>query len=147
MSSPRASTARAASMASLVLSPAMKRLAKLDGRRMPYRDASVLNGVMSARRWNSPFDALSSISPGSVSNGGRRQQMLDCAGVVAQNGAIANAEPAALTHDDAAGLEGIGRFIDGVAAAGDAEVRLPGAELVEQAINACFELATGDRWA
>src|SRR5262252_9704502 len=98
MSRPRASTARAASMASLVLSPAMKRLAKLDGCRMPYRDASVLNGLMSARRWNSPFDALSSISPGSVGNGGRHQQMLDRAGVVAQDGAIADAEPPSLTH-------------------------------------------------
>ena len=71
--------------------------------------------------------------------------MLDRAGVVAQDGAIANADPAALTHDDAAGLEGIGRFIDGVAATGDAEVRVARAELVEQAIDTCLELATGKR--
>jgi hypothetical protein len=49
-------------MASRVVSPAMNRRAKLDGCRIPYRDASVLNGLMSARRWKSPFDALSSIS-------------------------------------------------------------------------------------
>ena len=58
--------------------------------------------------------------------------MLDRARVVAQHVALADAEAAALDDDDAARLERLGGFVDGLAAAGDAEVGAGGAQLVDQ---------------
>jgi hypothetical protein len=49
-------------------------------------------------------------------------------------------------HDDAAGFESVSGFVDRVAAARDAEVRLARVELVEQAIDARLEIAPGDGW-
>ena len=58
--------------------------------------------------------------------------MLDRPGVVAQHAALAHAEPAALGDDDAARLERLGRLLDGLPAARDAEVRAPRGELLDQ---------------
>src|SRR4030095_12088213 len=55
---------------------------------------------------------------------GRRMQMFDRAGIVAQYVPLADAEPSALGDDDASRLERFGRFFNRLLAAGDAEVRV-----------------------
>ena len=69
------------------------------------------------------------------------EQVLDRPRVVAQHGALADAEAAALGDDDAARLERLGRFFDRLPAAGDAEVGVPRRELLDQAIDARLEIA------
>ena len=80
------------------------------------------------------MDALSSIT--SVRPAGRREQVLDRPGVVAQHAALAHAEASALGDDDAAGLERLGRFLDRLAAARHAEVGVARGELLDQLIDA-----------
>src|SRR6185295_3921345 len=53
---------------------------------------------------------------------GSGEQMLDRARVVAQHDAFAHPEPSALGDDDAARFERLGRLLDRLASAADAEV-------------------------
>ena len=139
----RASTARAASIASsATVSPAMNRRAKLAGLRMPYRDASFFRAGLRARRWK---NALGRAVEHQWVRPRGDEQVLDRARVIAQHGALADAEPAAFGDDDAARLERLGGFLDRLAAAGHAEVGVPRGELLDQPIDARLEIAPRDR--
>src|SRR5581483_4222326 len=129
----RVSTTRAASIASCTVSPAMKRRAKLVGRRMPYRDASFFSVRLCARLWKKAFDAVSSIQ--SMRPAGGSQEVSDRARVVPKHGSFPNAEPSAFGDDDPARLEGLGRFVDRLSPAGDAEVRASRRQLVDEAVD------------
>jgi hypothetical protein len=65
--------------------------------------------------------------------------------VVAQDGPFADAEPAALGDDDAARFERLGRLLDRLAAAGDAEIGVPRRQVFDDVIDAVLEIAAGDR--
>src|SRR5439155_20069824 len=81
----------------------------------------------------------------SMGSTGGHQEMLDRSPVVPEHAALAHPEASALEDDDAACLEGFGGFVDGLLAAGDAEVRVPRAELLDEPIDAALEIASGDR--
>src|SRR5438445_12996164 len=81
----------------------------------------------------------------SVGSTGGHQEMLDRSLVVPEHAALAHPEASALEDDDAACLEGFGGFVDGLPAAGDAEVRVPRTELFDEPIDAALQIASGDR--
>ena len=59
------------------------------------------------------------------------EQMFDCAGVIAEDVAIAHAEPPVVVDDDAAGLEGLRGFFHGLASRRHAEVGANGAQRLD----------------
>src|SRR5258707_13202242 len=81
----------------------------------------------------------------SVSPAGSDEQVLDRPRVVFQHGSLAHAEAPALGDDDAAGLEWFGGLVNRLAAAGDAEVRVPRGELLNQPIDPRLQIAARDR--
>src|SRR5262245_34922316 len=121
-------------MASATVSPAMNRRPKLVGLRMPYLPASVLSDWLRARRWKNVLETRSIIDA-SMRPGGRRQEVFDRPAVIAEHAPLADAEAAALQHDDAARGERLGGFLDRLTSAHDAEICTFRGELLHHAID------------
>src|SRR5205814_212830 len=86
--------------------------------------------------------AVSTSSPSWVS---LSDTFRDGPSVVTQHGAFAHAEQTSFRHHDAAELEWFGRFLNGLSSAADAEIGMAGGELLEETIDAIFEIAARNR--
>src|SRR5439155_16285712 len=83
--------------------------------------------------------------PASVGTAGGHEQVFDAPPVIAQDAALAYAEPPAVGDDDAARFERFGSLVDGLTAARHAEVRVARRELFDQPIDPALESAPSDR--
>src|SRR5688572_4244528 len=78
-------------------------------------------------------------------SGGRLEQVIERAGVIAKHGPVANAYASLVDDEDAASLERLERQINRLRTAVHAEVRLAGLKRMDQGVGALLQLAPGDR--